>query len=206
MPHPAFFAQVSPLIVHDALAEALGAAEAGIVEYRYLDAVRLAGHSCPTVAGAWLLCRQALAALYPDSPPERGGLRVELHAAQDSGNTGVVGAVIGLITGAAGAGGFQGLAGRHVRRGLLAFGVEMRGDVRITRLDNAACAELAYHPEVVPAEVTMPPLMTRVLSGAATPMEGAEFGRLWQERVRRILLEGDRLPGLVTRFDCDYLR
>jgi len=35
-------------VLRDPLAELLGAAEGGIVEYRYADAVKLAGHSCPT--------------------------------------------------------------------------------------------------------------------------------------------------------------
>ena len=60
---PAFFDQVPPIVVHDALAQTLGALHDGLIEYRYLDAVKLAGHSCPTVAGAWLMARHALAAL-----------------------------------------------------------------------------------------------------------------------------------------------
>ena len=52
MQHPAFFDKVKPIVLYDALAEFLGAAQAGRVEYGYLDAVKLAGHSCPTVAGA----------------------------------------------------------------------------------------------------------------------------------------------------------
>ena len=47
-----FFEQASMLIVQDALAEFLGAVEEGIMQYRYIDAVRLCKHSYPTVAGA----------------------------------------------------------------------------------------------------------------------------------------------------------
>jgi hypothetical protein len=82
----------------------LGAAENGLVEYSYTDAVKLAGHSCPTVAGAYLMTFRALAKLYPDCPPERGAIRVELHAAQADGTAGVTAAVAGLLTGAAGEG------------------------------------------------------------------------------------------------------
>lgn len=52
MQYPAFFDEVEPIVLYDPLAEFLGAATAGRVEYTYLDAVKLAGHSCPTVAGA----------------------------------------------------------------------------------------------------------------------------------------------------------
>jgi hypothetical protein len=189
MTYPAFFDDVPPLTLHDPLAELLGAAQGGLMTFRYVDAVRLAGHSCPTVAGAWLMACQALAALYPECTPARGGLRVQLREAPGIANAGVVGAVIGLVTGAAGEGGFQGLGGKNGRRGLLEFGVAMAGDVRVTRLDDGAAVELSYHPQVVAPDPAMQVLMPKVVSGAADPVERAEFARLWQERVRRILLE-----------------
>ena len=76
---PAFFEAVPAIVVPDPLAELLGAAEGGVIEYRYVDAVKLAGHSCPTVAGAWLMTRAALARLYPGAMPRRGEIRVELR-------------------------------------------------------------------------------------------------------------------------------
>lgn len=194
---PDFFDRVPALTLRDPLAELLGAAEAGIVEYRYLDAVRLAGHSCPTVAGAWLMTQRALATLYPDSLPERGGMRIVLRETATVANTGVVGAVIGLITGAAGEGGFQGLGGQMGRRGLLTFGIDMAGDVRFSRIDTGARVELVYRPQVVAPDPALQGLMPKVLSGNAGPGERAEFGRLWQDRVRRILL--DPAPGLIQQ-------
>ena len=80
MKTPAFFDAVPPIVVVDPLAEALGAVEDGIVEYRYADAVKLAGHSCPTVACTWLMTRRALQTLYPAALPRRGDMRVELCA------------------------------------------------------------------------------------------------------------------------------
>ena len=88
MAFPSFFAEVAPVVMHDRLAEFLGAAEAGIIEYRYVDAVKLAGHSCPTVAGAYLLTRRVLAALYPDELPERGEIEVNFRDAQEEGVAG----------------------------------------------------------------------------------------------------------------------
>ena len=49
---PEFFAAAPTLRVRDPLADFLGAATGGELEYCYLDAVKLAGHSCPTVAGS----------------------------------------------------------------------------------------------------------------------------------------------------------
>jgi hypothetical protein len=188
MPHPEFFDLVPTLTLRDPLADLLGAAAEGLIEYRYADAVRLAGHSCPTVAGAWLMTRQALTALYPNTTPERGGLRVQLRDAPNVANAGVVGAVIGLVTGAAGEGGFQGLGGRHGRRGLLEFGIAMAGETRFMRLDTGAGVELGYRPQVVPPDSALPGLMPAVIAGTASASERVEFGRLWQDRVRRILL------------------
>ena len=47
---PGFFAACWPSVA-DPLAALLGAAEDGRLEYHYADAVRLAGHSCPTWLG-----------------------------------------------------------------------------------------------------------------------------------------------------------
>ena len=79
MNHPAFFDQVRRIRVCDPLAELLGSCEGGFIEYGYVDAVRLAGHSCPTVAGAYLVTLRALARLFPTGPAERGGVRVHLR-------------------------------------------------------------------------------------------------------------------------------
>ena len=53
MKFPDFY-ELAPVVpTHDAFAATLGAAQDGLLEYSYVDAVRLAGHSCPTVAGAF---------------------------------------------------------------------------------------------------------------------------------------------------------
>jgi len=198
MTFPDFFAQLPSVTLRDPLAETLGAARGGILEYRYEDAVRLAGHSCPTVAGAWLMARHGLAALYAQEMPLRGGIRVEMRDALDAGTTGVVGAVIGLVTGAAGEGGFKGLGGRHGRRNLLVYGVNLPAEVRFTRLDTGTSVLAEYHPERVPPSPEMPPLMARVVGGAADAAERETFARLWQDRVRRILVDHAADPELVV--------
>ena len=76
MQYPAFFDQAPTITLRDPLADLLGAAEDGLIDYHYVDAVRLAGHSCPTIAGAYLMARAALRTLYPDGPAERGGVAV----------------------------------------------------------------------------------------------------------------------------------
>jgi hypothetical protein len=198
MQMPAFYDDVPRILMRDALAETLGAATGGLMEYAYVDAVKLAGHSCPTVAGAWLMTRAALARLYPDETPRRGELRVELREAQDAGVTGVIASVAGLITGAAGTGGFHGLAGRHARRDLLQFGKPMRGQMRITRLDTGRSVEVSHQPEAVPR----PPALSLLLQGALAPHADAPareaFASAWQGWVRAMLIEHCEDPDLVT--------
>ena len=150
MKTPAFYDAVPPIVLVDPLAEALGAVEDGVIAYRYIDAVKLAGHSCPTVACAWLMTRRALAALHPDTLPRRGELRVELRSRIDDGVAGVIASIAGLLTGAASDGGFKGLAGRFGRRGLLRFGVPLAGEIRFTRLDTGASVTLSHDVRVVP--------------------------------------------------------
>ena len=55
MDYPAFFDQVPRIALRDPLSAFLGAFAGGVVEYSCVDAVKLTGHSCPTVAGAYLM-------------------------------------------------------------------------------------------------------------------------------------------------------
>ena len=78
------------------------------VPYNYEEAVKLAGHSCGAISGAWEITRKALEALYGDETPVRGEIRVYAPGAEDEWNVGVFGEVITYITGAAPATGFDG--------------------------------------------------------------------------------------------------
>lgn len=199
--NPAFFADAPTIVVHDALAAFLGAADGGVVEYCYADAVKLAGHSCPTVAGSFMMARAALRALYPDpgSLPERGEIRVDLRDRLDVGVAGVIGSVLGLVTGAAGDGGFRGIGGRFVRRERLHYGQPVAdGEIRFTRLDDGRSVAATLHLERVPGDPRMAWAMSRCLGGDAQPEEAALFRELWQDRVRRILVEHADDPELVA--------
>lgn len=195
---PPFFDAVPPVAMRDPLAETLGAADDGIIEYGYVDAVKLAGHSCPTVAGAWLMTVKALSRLYGDELPRRGEVRVELRQTHDEGVAGVIGNVAGLLTGAAGDGGFKGLAGRFSRRGLLAYGAPIDGDIRYTRTDTGKSVEVAYHPEVVERPAELKALMQAALVPSADAQARRAFGSAWQEWVRRIVVDHADDPALVT--------
>ncbi|HUX64207.1 hypothetical protein [Sulfuricella sp.] len=186
---PSFYNDVPKITLYDPLAEFLGAAEKGIVEYRYLDAVKLAGHACPTVAGAWLMARKALASLYGDELPVRGAIEVSFRDGQADGVTGVIANVVGLLTGAAQSGGFKGIGGKFDRRNLLHFNAGITGEIRYTRLDTEISVETTYHPEWVSPSPGMKELMQKAMMGVANAEERDRFGVLWQDRVKRILID-----------------
>lgn len=198
MSFPEFFTQVPTLLLRDPLAELLGAAEGGLIEYAYADAVRSAGHSCPTVAGAWLTTVHALRHLYGEEVPERGGLRVEFQESQDSGVAGVVANIVGLLTGAAGCGGFKGLAGRYSRRDLLHFAARGVAGISFSRLDNGASVSCRLDLSSVPADPRIGPLLAQILANPADSASRLLFGELWQERVRKILIDHHGDPRLLT--------
>lgn len=189
MTFPQFFAAVPTITLRDPLAEFLGTTDAGIIEYAYQDVVKLAGHSCPTVACTYWITRQALRALYGADTPERGAIRVEFREDASTGVIGVIANVVSMLTGATLDSGFKGLAGRYDRRQLMAFNANIPLEMRFTRIDTASAVDVACHPRNVPADPEIPPLMQLGLKDAASAEQRQRFARLWQERVKRLLTE-----------------
>lgn len=200
---PDFYDQAPRLLVRDPLAEFLGAAAGGVIEYGYADVVRLAGHSCPTVAGAYLMVRRGLRALYGDALPERGGIDVVMQGAANAGTTGVIASVAQLLTGAAAETGFQGIgpSARFARNDLLRFGGAVDAILALRRRDSGAGVQLQLDASIVAWSEDMPALLPRAIAGRASADELARFGQLWQERVRRMLVEHADDPRLVRLND-----
>ncbi|HSD60444.1 MAG TPA: hypothetical protein VLC55_06275 [Burkholderiales bacterium] len=199
MAYPEFYNQVPRILLRDPLAEFLGALEDGVVKFSYVEAVKVAGHSCPTVASAYLMTARALAHLYGAAPPERGRIGVEFKSVQEDGVNGVIASVAGMLTGAAGEGGFKGIAGRFDRRGLLRFGVAgLPGQARFRRRDTGAAVDAMVHLERVPADPGMGALLQKCCTGSASAEEVARFRALWQGRVKAILVDHWDDPALLT--------
>ena len=187
--HPGFFAQAPSITLYDELAQFLGASRDGNITYQYADAVALAGHSCPTVASAYLITRAALAALYPNETPKRGHIAVQWRNQKHEGVTGVMANVVSLITGAADEGGFHGIGGQFARNNRLSFGADIGGEVRFTRLDNGQKVDVSADLSSVPMHPKVRELMGFCLDGDASPEEYQAFGEAWQSRVKKLLLE-----------------
>jgi len=182
----------SPVLrLHDPLGEMLGAGD-GVYTYRFDDAVKLAGHACPTVAGAFLMARRAVELLYPDALPQRGDLRVTLPGPPDQGVNGPISQVLTLVTGAAAENGFHGLGGQHVRQGLMTFTSDAAGANGVTfeRVSTGARVTLRYDPSPIPAATTMGDDLRGVLSGSADDAMRRRFRAAWRDRVERILADG----------------
>ena len=187
--YPKFFDEVEGIDLKDPLSEVLGTFENGLVKIKYLPIVKMAGHSCPTVAGAYLMTLKALKALYPDTLPVRGEIIVEFKEDESDGVAGVIASVISNITGATEISGFKGLGGKHSRNNLMFFNRDINSNARFTRADNGASVDVFYDHKKVPGNPKMQELMQKVLGGMASDEEKTEFGELWQERVRKILID-----------------
>lgn len=191
--YPVFFNEVVPIVLHDPLAEFLGACEDGILSYSYFDVVKFAGHSCPTVAGAYLMLREGIKTLHPDSIPQRGNLYITLKGPVNAGINGVISSVASYITGATELNGFQGLSGTFSRRNLMHYETDLPYQIHIRRNDSLAWVGMNYHPEKIPPHPQMGDWMHQLVTQTKNPTIHALFKMAWQERVRRILQEHETL-------------
>lgn len=199
MRFPDYFEQAPVVEVYDPLSELLGAPVDGLLTYEFADAVKLAGHACPTVAGAFMVGRAGLATLYPDGPAERGQIEVTLPAPEAEGTTGVTAQVLTLLTGAAGDNGFKGLGGRFARNNRLHFSEDGHSGapIQFRRMDTGASVRVGYDPSPVPMAPGVREQLMTIMQGHANEADVAAFGRGWQARVSALLLEHADDPNVV---------
>lgn len=188
-----FFNEIKTIKLKDDLLKTLGGSKDGIVEFSYFDIVKSAGHSCPTVAGAYLCTMYALEYLYKDEIPNRGEILVEFKDDLNSGVTGVISNVITQITGATKNSGFKGLNGNFVRHSLMDFNVNINSQIKFTRVDTNKQVEITYNPSSISVDENMSNLMQKVLSNSASSNEKELFGNLWQDRVKRIFENSNKV-------------
>lgn len=194
MKYPAFFDSVEPIILQDGLSATLGSTENGIIEISYLEIVKIAGHSCAVISGAYLMTQIGLKKLYGTELPLRGNIKVEIREQLGEGNIGVFGQVYSNITGATTNTGFGGLGGNFNRRNLMFYGVGMKGNVRFTRLDTNQSVELLYSPQKV---VNSGEIMQSAFGPQATIEDKKAFPARWQKMVNTIFDEADKVIEFV---------
>lgn len=187
MTYPDFYNKIETIKVQDELSSFLGAFEDGIYEISYLDIVKGAGHSCPTVMGAYLMNLEALKALYPEGIAKRGEIEVSFSQRQSEAVAGVIGNVAMYITGACTTNGFKGIGGKFDRNYLLKFEQDINdASARFTRLDTKQSVDVVYDPSSIQFDPSMQTLMQKCVQGNADETEKLNFGKLWQERVEKI--------------------
>ncbi len=199
MRYPHFFDQVEPLQLFDPLADFLGALEDGQIEITYLDLVKFAGHSCPTIAGVYLMAKLGLEQLFEDLPT-RGEIEVHIKGPKSEGVNGVIGNTLAYICGVSDEAGFKGIGGKFDRSNELFYNAPIQEEVALRRSDTGMKVELSYDPSIVPPEPKMKELMQKLLMGQGNLEEKKEFGQLWQKRVEKILTSKDLWPKMVTFF------
>lgn len=190
-----FFSSVEPIKIKDPLAIALGAMDkTEAFVFTYTDAVKLAGHSCPAVSGAYKLTQLALKSLYGSEIPIRGQIKVTFKGGIDNKVNGPISQVVTLITGADGESGFKGLGGgRYSRHNLLSFDETKQADedavctVIFERTDRNKKIEISYSNYMLPANPKMGDLMPLAVTGKGSDAEIKEFGELWHERIKTVL-------------------
>jgi len=186
-----FFDDIEKIIVVDDLARFLGVNEDGVIDIGYPDIVKSAGHSCGTVAGAYLIALKGLKALYGEELPKRGDIKVELKKSPTEDNTGVVGCVLSNITGATTDYGFGGIpGGKYNRRDLLFYEADIDTDVRFTRLDTGKTIGVDYRPKRVVDPMSI--LMSAI--GKDVKEEDIKsFPVRFQEMVKTVFDNSDRV-------------
>ena len=189
-----YILQAPSITVYDDLARFLGTKADGVITVEYLEIVKMAGHSCATVAGAYLCALKGLQALYPDTLPKRGEIRVELARKPREENAGVVASVLSEITGATEDLGFGGIpTGEYNRRDLLHFGAPIEYDILFTRLDTGERVGVDFRPGrlVEPMKILL-----SAIGPEATPESRASFPDRFQEMVETLFAHADEVIDL----------
>ncbi len=186
MKSPGFFEKIESIKLTDELSELLGTFTDGLVEFSYEDVAKLSGHSCPTVAGAYLMAREGLKVLCGEELPLRGEIEVQFRDDYQNGTTGVVANVLSYITGATDGYGFKGIGGKYARHSLLSFSQDIASEICLKTKGKSVC--VSYDPSSIPPSSDMGVYMQKCLQGIATDDERKTFHSMWQQRVQNILL------------------
>lgn len=201
-----YITEVKPILIRDPFLELLGQTNQPI-PYKYEEAVKLAGHSCGAVAGAWNITRKALETLYPNEVPVRGQIKITAPGGEDEWIIGVFGEIMMYITGAAPKSGFPGgeFGPKYSRRNKLEFQAEFSNLQpfelvwTFERIDNGAKVKVRYDvrkviPQATPERKAM---NKKMAEGSVTPEEASEWIEYWNARVKFVFENADTLEGLI---------
>jgi hypothetical protein len=191
MQYLGFFDDIEKIIMQDELAQFLGVNKDGVIEFGYPDIVKTSGHSCATVAGAYLIALYGLKALYGQEIPRRGEIKIELKKSPRDDNTGVIACVLSNITGATTDYGFGGIpTGKFNRRDLLSYDASIESDVKFTRLDTNKEVYINYRPQNI---VNPMKILMSAIGPNATEEDKKTFPVRFQEMVKTLFANADKV-------------
>jgi len=197
MKYPQFFNEIEKIVLFDELSKFLGVNDDGLLDFSYADVVKSAGHSCGTVAGAYLVALKGLKALYGDTLPQRGEIKVEIKKSPTDENAGVVGCVLSNITGATTDYGFGGIpTGKYKRRELLFYNADIESDVCFTRLDTDEKVYVNYKPQKV---VNPMAILMSAIKPDAKKEDIESFPVRFQEMVKTIFKNADTVIEIIKK-------
>ncbi len=200
----AYITEVAPIMMIEPYFKIFGQSQEP-VPYYYEEAVKLAGHSCGAITGAWTITKKALEVLYPDGEiPVRGQIAVEAPGAEDEWFVGVFGDVIAFVTGASPRTGFIGAEfGKSdnvfIRQNKMVYTHEptkqlppMREWV-FTRLDTGVKVGIKFNLVVItplptPGRVAMG---KKLAAGEASAEDALDYYKYWNDRAEYVLLNED---------------
>jgi hypothetical protein len=200
----AYITEVPPIMMSEPYFSIFGQSQEPI-PYYYEEAVRLAGHSCGAITGAWTITKKALEILYPDGEvPVRGQIAVEAPGAEDEWFVGVFGDVITFITGASPHTGFIGAEFAKandvfLRQNKMVYSEKPTGQLPpmrewiFTRLDTGAKVGIKFNLVVItpiptPGRVGMG---KKLAAGEASAEDAADYYQYWNDRATYVLEHED---------------
>ncbi len=147
MKHLDFFDKIEKIVLKDELLQFLWVNNDGIIDFSYVDIVKSAGHSCGTVAWAYLIALKWLKALYWEELPNRWRIKVEIKKDPSDDNAWVIWCVLSNITWATTNYWFGWIpTWKFNRRNTLFYNVDIENDVRLTDLETWKSVEVNYRP------------------------------------------------------------
>lgn len=196
MKYPSFYDSVPNIFIYDPLSDFLGATKNGNIEITYFDVVKYAGHSCPTVAGAYLMTLLGLKYFVEKGiKVKRSEIIVTGKGPKSDGTNGVIANVAAYICGVNDESGFAGIGGKMTRRNKLFYVAELDCDLKFET--QGRIIKVSYNPSIYPPDQQMIPLLQKSIQGIASIEENEKFKTLWQERVEEILTNQNRYNEIV---------
>lgn len=184
-----FFDSIEKIVLKDELLIFLWVNNDWLIDFSYKDIVKTAGHSCWTVAWAYLIAQKWLKELFWNENPNRGKIKVEIKKAPTDDNAWVIWCVLSNITWATTNYWFWGISTWEFnRRNTLFYNVDIESDVKLTDLITWKSVEINYRPWRI---VNPMKILKSAIWPDATELDKKTFPIKFQAMVKTIFENSD---------------